>query len=139
MGKNKSHKGILKRMKITKTGLVRHNRAFGKHLRSHKSGKRLRRLRQDKFLSNPEAKRLERMLYRRLRGRDQSRAALRRSPSPQERRDARAAVTATAAGGAAIKAPAAKGAAARRARKAAALRAGAPKAGAPKTVSGKSK
>ncbi len=94
MPKNKSHKGILKRMKITKTGLVRHNRAFGKHLRSHKSAKRLRRLRQDKYLSNPEAKRLERLLYRRLRGRDQSRAALRRSPSPQERRAAQAAAEA---------------------------------------------
>lgn len=91
MPKNKSHKGIIKRMKITKTGLVRHNRAFGKHLRSHKSAKRLRRLRQDKYLSNPEAKRLERLLYRRLRGRDQSRAALRRSPSPQQRRAAQAA------------------------------------------------
>jgi large subunit ribosomal protein L35 len=86
MPKNKSHKGILKRMKISKTGMVRHNRAFGKHLRSHKSAKRLRRLRQDKYLSNPEAKRLEKLLYRRLRGRDQSRAALRRSPSPEERR-----------------------------------------------------
>lgn len=89
MPKNKSHKGILKRMKITKTGLVRHNRAFGKHLRSHKSAKRLRRLRQDKYISNPEAKRLERLLYRRLRGRDQARAHLRRSPNPTERRAAK--------------------------------------------------
>src|SRR5690606_10894819 len=90
MPKNKSHKGIPKRMKITKTGLVRHNRASGRHLRSGKSAKRLRRLRQDKYLSNPEAKRLERLLYRRLRGRDQSRAALRRSPSPEQRRAAQA-------------------------------------------------
>lgn len=97
MPKNKSHKGILKRMKITKTGLVRHNRAFGKHLRSHKSGKRLRRLRMDKYLSNPEAKRLERLLYRRLRGRDQARATLRRSPSPEEKRASRAAAKAAAA------------------------------------------
>ena len=89
MPKNKSHKGIRKRIKITKTGLVRHNRAFGKHLRSHKSAKRLRRLRKDKYMSNPEAKRLERLLYRRLRGRDQARATLRRSPSPQERRAAK--------------------------------------------------
>lgn len=96
MPKNKSHKGILKRMKITKTGLVRHNRAFGKHLRSHKSANRLRRLRKDKYLSNPEAKRLERLLYRRLRGRDQARAALRRSPSPQERKAAKEAAKAAA-------------------------------------------
>lgn len=97
MPKNKSHKGILKRMKITKTGLVRHNRAYGKHLRSHKSATRLRRLRKDKYLSNPEAKRLERLLYRRLRGRDQARATLKRSPSPEAKRAARAAKAAAAA------------------------------------------
>jgi large subunit ribosomal protein L35 len=96
MPKNKSHKGILKRMKITKTGLVRHNRAFGKHLRSHKSAKRLRRLRMDKYMSNPEAKRLERLLYRRLRGRDQARAHLRRSPNPAERKAAKEAAKAAA-------------------------------------------
>lgn len=84
MSKNKSHKSTLKRVRLTKTGKVRHNRAGGKHLRSHKSGKRLRRLRQDKFMANPEAKRLEKLLFRRLRGRDQARAALKRSPSPEE-------------------------------------------------------
>jgi large subunit ribosomal protein L35 len=89
MPKNKSHKATLKRMKITKSGLVRHNRAFGKHLRSHKSATRLRRLRKDKYMSNPEAKRLERLLYRRLRGRDQARTAIRRSPSPEAKRAAR--------------------------------------------------
>jgi large subunit ribosomal protein L35 len=96
MPKNKSHKGILKRMKISKTGKVRHNRAYGKHLRSHKSAKRLRRLRQDKYLSNPEAKRLERLLYRRLRGRDQPRTALRKSPTPAQRKAAQAAKAAGA-------------------------------------------
>lgn len=88
MPKGKSHKSSLKRIRLTKTGKVRHNRAFGKHLRSHKSGKRLRRLRKDKFMSNPEAKRLEKLLFRRLRGRDQARAALKRSPSPEERKKA---------------------------------------------------
>ncbi|MGE3109642.1 MAG: 50S ribosomal protein L35 [Phycisphaerales bacterium] len=96
MPKNKSHKGILKRMKITKSGLVRHNRAFGKHLRSSKSSDRLRRLRKDKYLSNPEAKRLERLLYRRLRGRDQARAALKRSPNPAQRKAAKEAAKAAA-------------------------------------------
>lgn len=84
MPKNKSHKSTLKRIRLTKTGKVRHNRCFGKHLRSHKSSKRLRRLRQDKFMSNAEAKRLEKLLFRRLRGRDMARAALKKSPSPQE-------------------------------------------------------
>lgn len=90
MPKNKSHKASLKRIRLTATGLVRHNRAFGKHLRSSKSSKRLRRLRTDKYMSNPEAKRLERLLFRRLRGRDQARATLKKSPTPQERAATRA-------------------------------------------------
>ena len=94
MPKNKSHKSSLKRIRLTKTGLVRHKRAFGKHLRSHKSSKRLRRLRTDKSMSNPEAKRLEKLLFRRLRGRDQARAALKRNPSPEERKAAKAAARA---------------------------------------------
>lgn len=90
MSKNKSHKSSLKRIRVSKTGLVRHKRAGGKHLRSHKSSKRLRRLRTDKNMSNPEAKRLEQLLFRRLRGRDQARAALRRNPNPEERRKTQA-------------------------------------------------
>ncbi len=97
MSKNKSHKGTLKRVKVTKSGLVRHRRAFGQHLRSRKSGKRLRRLRQVKSMSNPEAKRLETLLFRRLRGRDQSRAHLKRNPSPEERRARQEAAAAEAA------------------------------------------
>lgn len=106
MSKNKSHKSTLKRVRLTKTGKVRHNRAGGKHLRSHKSGKRLRRLRQDKFMANPEAKRLEKLLFRRLRGRDQARAALKRSPSPEESAKIKAEKAAAAAGSSAAKAPA---------------------------------
>jgi large subunit ribosomal protein L35 len=86
MPKNKRHKSSLKRLSVTATGLVRHKRAGGKHLRSHKSSKRLRRLRSAKSMSSPEAKRLEKLLVRRLRGRDQARAALRRNPSPEERK-----------------------------------------------------
>lgn len=89
--KNKSHKGLLKRIRISKTGKVRHRTAGHKHLRSGKGGKRLRQLRQNPFMSNPEAKRIEKLLFRRLRGRTQPRTALRKSPSPAERRASRAA------------------------------------------------
>lgn len=98
MPKNKSHKSSLKRIRLTKTGLVRHNRAGGKHLRSHKSSTRLRRLRTDKTMSSPEAKRLEKLLFRRLRGRDQARATLKRSPSPAKRKEMRAAARTAKAG-----------------------------------------
>lgn len=86
MSKNKIHKGILKRFRVSKTGKVRHRSAYHKHLSSHKSGKRLRQLRRDGMLHSGEAKRFEKLLYRRLRGRNQPRTALRRSPSPEQRR-----------------------------------------------------
>lgn len=84
MPKNKNHKGLLKRIRVTKTGKVKHRSANHKHLRSGKGGKRLRQLRKDSMMSNADAKRLEKLLFRRLRGRDQSRAALRSSPSPAQ-------------------------------------------------------
>jgi large subunit ribosomal protein L35 len=94
MPKNKSHKGLLKRVRISKTGKVRHRTAFHKHLSSGKSGKRLRQLRKDRFVTTGESKRFEKLLFRRLRGRNQPRTAIRRSPSPQAKAAARAAAQA---------------------------------------------
>lgn len=94
MPKNKSHKGLLKRIRISKTGKIRHRSAYHKHLRSGKSGKRLRQLRKDPYMANADIKRLEKLLFRRLRGRTQPRTALRRSPSPAERKAAQAAAKA---------------------------------------------
>jgi large subunit ribosomal protein L35 len=91
MPKSKNHKGLLKRIRITKSGLVRHRTAGRKHLRSGKGGKRLRQFRKDPFMSNADAKRLEKLLFRRLRGRKQPRTAVRRSPSPAQRKAAEAA------------------------------------------------
>lgn len=91
MPKNKPHKGLLKRIRVTKTGKVRHRSAFHSHLSSHKSGKRLRQLRADRNISNPEIKRAEKLLFRRLRGRTQCLSARRVSPSPEQRREMRAA------------------------------------------------
>lgn len=104
MPKNKSHKGLLKRIRISKTGKVRHRSANHKHLRSGKGGKRLRRLRSDPYMTTADVKRLEKMLFRRLRGRDQARTALRRSPAPGEAKG----VKKPAASAPAAKAPASK-------------------------------
>lgn len=90
MPKNKSHKGLLKRIRISKTGKARHRAAGHKHLSSHKTGKRLRHLRKDRYMAGPDAKRLEKLLFRRLRGRNQPRASLKRSPSPEARAAMRA-------------------------------------------------
>jgi large subunit ribosomal protein L35 len=45
MPKLKTHKGMKKRFKISATGKVQHKRSGSSHLMSHKSGKRVRRLR----------------------------------------------------------------------------------------------
>ena len=88
MPKTKPHKGTLKRIRISKSGKVRHRSANHKHLSSHKSGKRLRQLRKDRIMANPDAKRLEKLLFRRLRGRTQPKATSKRSPRPEQRRAA---------------------------------------------------
>ncbi len=90
MPKNKTHKALLKRIRVTKTGLVKHKRCGGKHLRSDKPGSRIRQFRNAVFMTTGEAKRLEKMIFRRLRGRNQPRTALRRSPSPAESKAAAA-------------------------------------------------
>ena len=51
MPKIKTHKGMKKRFKVTATGKVLHKRAGSSHLMSHKSGKRVRRLRKKSALN----------------------------------------------------------------------------------------
>ncbi len=86
MPKAKAHKGILKRVRITKSGKVHHRKAGSKHLRSHKSPDRLRGLRKDRYMTKAEAKRVGKLLFRSLRGRNQPRTAIKRSPSPEAKR-----------------------------------------------------
>ncbi len=69
MPKNKSHKGLLKRVRITKSGKIKLQRAFGRHLRSHKSGGTIRTHRQPTYAAASEVKRLGRLLLQRVRGR----------------------------------------------------------------------
>ena len=59
MPKLKTHKGMKKRFKISATGKVRHKPCGSSHLNSHKSGKKIRRLRKKATLSNTaEARRI---------------------------------------------------------------------------------
>ena len=62
MPKQKRHKGIAKRFKITAKGKVRHKSAFAGHLMSGKSGSRKRRLRKPNFLEGALAASIKRML-----------------------------------------------------------------------------
>ena len=56
MPKQKTHKGMKRRFKITASGKATHRNAFRGHLLSHKGGKRTRQNRQDNIVSGAEAK-----------------------------------------------------------------------------------
>jgi large subunit ribosomal protein L35 len=59
MPKLKTHKGMKKRFKVSATGKVSHKRCGSSHLNSHKSGKRIRRLRKSTQLKvTAEARRV---------------------------------------------------------------------------------
>ena len=62
MPKIKTHKGIAKRIKVTKNGKLKRAKAFRSHLMSSKSGKRRRKLRQGGVVSAVEARKIKRML-----------------------------------------------------------------------------
>lgn len=55
MPKQKTHKGMKKRFKVTASGKVKHRKANRGHRLGKKSGKRKRRLRQDGVLTGPVA------------------------------------------------------------------------------------
>jgi large subunit ribosomal protein L35 len=74
MPKAKSHKGLLKRIKITKTGKVRFGRPGSRHLKSNKSGEQIRGYRKRSYARSGDMKRLEMLLHRPLRSQEQSMA-----------------------------------------------------------------
>ncbi len=63
MPKNKPNKGLLKRIRITKSGKIKFRRAFGRHLRSHKAGKLMRSYRKPMFAKTSEVKRVRALLF----------------------------------------------------------------------------
>lgn len=62
MPKLKSHRGAMKRFKITGKGKIKRSRAFASHLMSHKSAKQKRRLRKSAILCTSDMKRIKRLL-----------------------------------------------------------------------------
>ncbi len=81
MPKNKSHKGLLKRVRITKSGKIKFQRAFGRHLRSHKSGQTIRSYRLPTYASDADAGRLRELLQLKVRSRRSDGAAGKASPT----------------------------------------------------------
>lgn len=57
MPKQKTHKGLAKRVKVTGRGKVKRRQSFTGHLLSGRPGKKLRRLRQAAMMPKAEAKR----------------------------------------------------------------------------------
>jgi len=64
MSKNKTHKGIKKRVKLSATGKLMHRRAFGSHLLTKKSANRKRKLRKALEVNARDAGRLRDLLGR---------------------------------------------------------------------------
>lgn len=62
MHKNKPHKGLIKRIRVTKTGKIKSRRAFGGHLRSHKSGSLMRSYARPAYCHKTDLGRVKAML-----------------------------------------------------------------------------
>ncbi|MCZ7646887.1 MAG: 50S ribosomal protein L35 [Planctomycetota bacterium] len=62
MPKQKTHKGVAKRVKVTKSGHVKRSQGWKSHLATAKSKKRKRRLRKATLATKAEARRLLRLL-----------------------------------------------------------------------------
>jgi len=56
MPKQKTHKGLTKRMKITGSGKVKRKKSFGSHLMSTKNAKRRRRISSSTIVTGKVAK-----------------------------------------------------------------------------------
>ena len=73
MPKLKSHKALLKRVRVTGRGKVKFHKAFARHLLSHKSADQKRKLRQTNCAKRGDIKRLSRMLHLPLTAADKDR------------------------------------------------------------------
>ncbi|MDR1068774.1 MAG: 50S ribosomal protein L35 [Clostridiales Family XIII bacterium] len=64
MAKNKmkSHRGAMKRFRLTGTGKIKRNKAYKSHILNKKSAKRKRGLRQATLLTSADLKRMKRAI-----------------------------------------------------------------------------
>lgn len=72
MPKSKSHKGLLKRIKITKTGKIRFRSPNSRHLKSNKTGAAVRSYRRPRYARAGDMSRFGKLLFRPLRSQEQS-------------------------------------------------------------------
>jgi len=62
MPKQKTHKGLKKRVKVTATGKVKHKRVGGGHLMGSKNAKRRRRIATPTIMSTADEKKMRQAL-----------------------------------------------------------------------------
>lgn len=72
MPKSKSHKGLLKRIKITKSGKIRFRSPHSRHLKSNKTGTQVRSYRRPRYARAGDMGRFGTLLFRPLRSQEQS-------------------------------------------------------------------
>lgn len=72
MSKLKSHKGLLKRIRVTGRKKVKFHKSSSGHLRSGKGGKKLRKLRLKNVAKRGEMRRLQAILHMRLKPADET-------------------------------------------------------------------
>lgn len=72
MPKVKSHKGLLKRIRITKSGKVKFRPPRSRHLKSNKTGLQVQSYRRAGYASSGDMRKLSALLFRPLRSQEQS-------------------------------------------------------------------
>ena len=75
MPKQKTHKGLAKRVKVTKTGKVRFYSPTSRHLKSNKRGTTVQTYRKARFARNGDTKMYAKLLSRSLLSQQQHEAA----------------------------------------------------------------
>ena len=62
MFKMKTNRGAAKRFKVTKSGRIKHAKAYKSHILTKKTTKRKRQLRESTYISNRDQKRVKRLI-----------------------------------------------------------------------------
>lgn len=74
MPKNKSHKGLLKRVKITKSGKIKFKPPRSRHIKSNKTGLQVQSYRKSRHARSGDMGAYEKLLFRGLRSQEQHEA-----------------------------------------------------------------
>ena len=71
MPKNKSHKGLAKRIKISKKRKIRFGRPHSRHLKSNKAGTQIQSYRKRRYARSGDIRALSKLLFRPLLSQEQ--------------------------------------------------------------------